>query len=74
VLHSTNVDKLVNGVFKKVLTQLVLQVSQTLVLDVRTVTVTTEDGTQLAFAAGEGGELRFVGVGDRSKALQAALH
>jgi hypothetical protein len=75
VLHSTNVDKLVNGVFKKVLTQLVLQVSQTLVLDVRTVTITTGDGTQLAFAAGEGGELRFVGAGYRSKALQAAaLH
>lgn len=73
VLHSTNVDKLVNGVFKKVLTQVVLQVSQTLVLDVRSVTVTTEDGTQLAFAAGEGGELRFVGVRDRSKELQAAL-
>lgn len=74
VLHSTNVDKLINGVFKKVLTQVVLQVSQTLVLDVRTVTVTTEDGTQLAFATGEGGELRFVGAGDRAKVLQAALH
>jgi hypothetical protein len=48
--------------------------SQTLVLDVRTVTVTTEDGTQLAFAASESGELRFVAVSDRSKALQAALH
>jgi hypothetical protein len=73
VMHSTNVDKLVNGVFKKVLTQMVLQVSQTLVLDVRSVTVTTEDGTQLAFAPGEGGELRFVGVADRSNDRQAAL-
>lgn len=74
VLHSTNVDKLVNGVFKKVLTQVVLQVSQTLVLDVRSVTVTTEDGTQLAFVAGEGGELRFVSASNRADALQAALH